>query len=334
MSRPERAFAVLPSNQPWWNRVIIWLGLKKTVNEQVIQVLTATEMVAEFQRQQYFAKMFYVPGETSGASGDNIPELKQMIAQGWSWLQTFPPTSRRAISNHSNSGTSPLIYIYPQLSLSADMAMGKAQAAILARRVGGTVRTPAVRSLLFMLTFRNLGAGRSILHETGQHQEAVNAEYLYKYARYHGIQIARTWLEWEGLPFDDGPVPSDVVVPAGEAFNKYRPGVVAPPVPPPPDIKLPLLKLTDPYSRDTRTGDFETAPGWGYNIRWWPVHWLQWTLNRHTSPVLPHLTVDGIYGPSTAANVKAFQAAHYWNGAHLVASGEMDEATWAKLRTV
>lgn len=336
--------ACIPSDQPKYH-VTITLpdGSKLTLSEQAIQEPCCQEIVAEGKRQGYDFKEFFIPGTQSG----NVPQLIQECKNAMAWLKTFPADTRYSVSNHSNSGTSTVQYIYPQLSLAADMAWGTAQGKDLAARTGFTFRTPEVRTLEYMSVMKALGPNHSILHETGEHQIAVDAAYLWKYRRFDGIMIARAFLHSIGATIIDGPVPSDVVVPAGTKFDKYRPGTVTPPTPTPPPIPaphaLPILRVTSPMMHDTITGPLTGD----INIVAFPIHWLQHTLAIHPYKMgftyvvngvtydIRNLVSDGVYGPITAGADMHFEAEHYWlGGQHEVVDGIVDDNDWAKYRTV
>lgn len=258
--------------------------------EQSIQKPTGDEIVAEVKRQGYNAKSFFRPGSYDGVS-DNIPELHWMLNEAVKWLKQFPAATRYSVSNHSNAGITTTVYIQPQLTMQADWDWGIAAGKDLAARVGGVFQKVRVRSLMYMEHMYFLGKHRSILHETGNHQGSVQAAYLLRYARFNGIQIARCFLTSIGAPLNagDGPVPSDVIVPPGAQFDKYRPGTVTPPVPPPPPLGLPVLKMCTPLMRDVKTGDFALT----YKVNEFPIHWLQDGLASHTYKLGYTYTVDG-----------------------------------------
>jgi hypothetical protein len=206
--------------------------------------------------------------------------------------------------------------------------------------LGFTFRNPTYRTDLTYFTHTKvLGAGRTLLSETGEHQTATSAAWLWKYARYDGIMCARAFIKACGVALkSDGPVPSDVVVPAGASFDKYRPGAVTPPIPGPPVVTLPTLAYTTggAYMKDNVTG---TVPA-PINILQYPIHWLQAKLNeqydgQHKHAALPALVVDGVFGQNSKDRVLKFQSEHYdIQGVHLVSSGTVEAKTWAKLRTV
>jgi hypothetical protein len=319
--------AVLPSNQPNYH---ITLSDGTVLSEQAIQEPCAEEIVAELKRQGHNAKMFFV----AGVGTVTTDELGVMIHEARGWLSTFPAGEQYSISNHSDSGTGTIEYIYPQLCQSADIPWATKIGKDLAVRTGMNFRAPLVRTIMFSSSMKQLGVNRAMLFETGEHQTAYLAAYIWKYRRYDGIMIARSFIKGCGHSLiNDGAVPTDVVVPSGKQFDKYRAGVVTPPVPlpPPTPVALPLLKATSPYMHDTKTGDFSSS----YLITQYPIHWLQRTLNTHRTPVLPHIVVDGIYGPETEKNVKLFQAAHKdLSGVKLDVDGIVGPKTWAKLRTI
>lgn len=324
--------AVVPSNQSY-------------SVEQSIQLLTGEEIVAEMQRQGANAKLFFRPGDYDG-SNDNIPELHWMLDEAVKWLRGFPAETRYSVSNHSNSGITEVINIQPQLCQTADLAWGEKSGRDMALRVNGRYQFCRVRTLMYMTHMKPLGVNRAILHETGNHAGAVQAAYLLKYQRFIGCMIARDFLWSIGHPINDGPVPGDIVVPPGVVFDKYRPVVILPPVPPPPIVTLPRLEyIAGNLMRDKNTGDFQMS----YKVTEYPVHWLQALLAHHTYKSgylfkdrngkqhdIRSLASDGWYGVITEGAQKHFEADPHFglDGQRLPVDGVVDEGDWGKLRTV
>jgi hypothetical protein len=334
--------AVVPSNQ-FANHTPV-----AGVTEETIWVIAAKEAIAEFGRQGVEAKLFYIPGSTGGSSTGSVDELIKMCDQMMTWLNTLPASERYAFSMHSNTGSGTQ-YLYPLIGLPNDVAWATTYGKNAAARLQFTFRAPTYRTdLTYFSHSKVLGPSRTLLSETGEHQTAVDAAYLYKYARFDGIMLVRAYLQACGKTLvSDGPVPSDVVVPAGAAFDKYRPGVIGPPTPPPPVVTPTLPTLTAsavPFMRDGLVVGTPTT----WDIQKYPIHWLQNALKVHSyksgtsftdrnggAHDIKDLVIDGVYGLVTEGAVKHFQAEHYaLNGVHLEVNGIVDQNDWDKLRTV
>lgn len=324
MPEPRIDSTCLPSNQ--WNPTGVYdgAGPEPFDYEKDIWEPASRHFKDEMEQQGHTCKVVYLP-----PSGDsNNDELHTMCQQSFAYLKTVKGYPL-AVSLHSNVGSG-VNYMMPLVLDSRHDAFAAKVGKDAAVRCGMPYHLPYHRSIYFTRIHDPLGPGHVMLFETGEHSTAKDAAWLGKYAPFCARMEARSLIVACGFSLKhDGPVPASVVVPAGQQFDKWRPGTVAPPDPLPPTITLPTLRLTSPLMRDEHTGK-DAIPA----LPAGPVAWLQATLNAHQTPVLPRLEVDGKYGPLTAANVREFQATHWWLGKHLEATGECDAATWAKARTV
>jgi len=318
--------------------------------EQDIWYIGAQEAKAEIERQGYVAKIFY----ERGVGSDTYDELHPEFHEGMDWLKQYPKANRHGFSLHSNAGAG-IQYMYMLYGLKLDLGFAASTGRNAAARTGFIYRSPAYRGvgatrpLGYFLHTADLGLGRTLLFETGEHQTSVSAAYLWRYARFLGIMCARAFIQASGLPLlSDGPVSSDVLVPPGTQFDKYRPQIIDPPIPPPPVITLPVVKLTVPLMRDSTVGDFATS----YKITQYPIHWLQDGLAEHVykqGPIytyvdrngvemtadITNLARDGIAGWQTIGAFNHFAKEHYWaGGQHMVADSQVDANDWEKMRIV
>jgi peptidoglycan hydrolase-like protein with peptidoglycan-binding domain len=198
--------------------------------------------------------------------------------------------------------------------------------------------------LAFCRRAKRLPAERAVLLEVGVHGPTGGDLYgmdgpaaLWKYARFHGLMSMRGFLAECGLLRSDGPVPSDVVVPPGAAFDKYRPGAIPPPVvleTPVIDVgALPLVMvpatkavLCEDYKTRCKSVEIVSITSHGKRIKalkdvatGGPIRLLQRGIG---------VDVDGIAGYDTRDGIVAFQRAK-----GLEADGIAGNDTWTKLLT-